>query len=164
MRTELLKKQVKEYYDLLKIEKQQVNSNGNVYEKIINWKQINKALHALNNFKFMGQSVQNIFDMGDNFIASTETTAVLQQHYQAFINAFNIVKAKCETIIDMAGFSSDLESEENFLYIKIPDNTEELEELDFLALNKPSASSNKITQSSSTAVSNRAVIFFSVFP
>ena len=132
MRTELLKKQVKEYYDLLKIEKQQVNSNGNVYEKIINWKQINKALHALNNFKFMGQSVQNIFDMGDNFIASTETTAVLQQHYQAFINAFNIVKAKCETIIDMAGFSSDLESEENFLYIKIPDNTEELEELDFI--------------------------------
>lgn len=132
MRTELLKKQVKEYYDLLKIEKQQVNSNGNVYEKIMNWKQINKALHALNNFKFMGQSVQNIFDMGDNFIASTETTAVLQQHYQAFINAFNIVKAKCETIIDMDGFSSDLESEENFLYIKIPDNTEELEELDFI--------------------------------
>ena len=132
MRTELLKKQVKEYYDLLNIEKQQVNSNGNVYEKIINWKQINKALHALNTFKFMGKSVQNIFDMGDNFIASTETTAVLQQHYQSFINAFNIVKAKCETIIDMDGFSSDSENEENFLYIKIPDNTEELEKLDFI--------------------------------
>lgn len=132
MRTELLKKQVEEYYKVLNIENKQVNSNGNTYEKIMNWKDINSALHALNMYSFMGKSVQNIFDMGENFIASTETTAVLIQHFPKFINAFNIVKAKCEAIIDMDGFSVDTNNEENFLYIKIPDNTKELEELNFI--------------------------------
>lgn len=132
MRTELLKKQVEEYYKALNIESKQVNSNGNTYEKIMNWKAINKALHGLNIYGFMGKSIKNIFDMGDNFIASTETTAVLTQNFPAFINAFNIVKAKCEAIIDMDGFSSNSKNEENFLYVKIPDNIEELEELDFI--------------------------------
>ena len=132
MRTELLKKQVEECYKVLNIESKQVSSNGNSYEKIMNWKDINRALHSLNIYGFMGKSVQNIFDMGDNFIASTETTAVLTQQFPAFINAFNIVKAKCEAIIDMDGFSSNSKNEENFLYVKIPDNTEELEELNFI--------------------------------
>lgn len=132
MRTELLKKQVEEYYKVLNIESKQVSSNGNTYEKIMNWRDINRALHALNTCGFMGKSVQNIFDMGDNFIASTETTAILSQNFPTFINAFNIVKAKCEAIIDMDGFSSNSKNEENFLYVKIPDNTEELEELDFI--------------------------------
>lgn len=132
MRTELLKKQVEEYYKALNIESKQVSSNGNTYEKIMNWKDINRALHALNTYNFMGDSVKKIFNMGDNFIASTETTAVLLQQFPTFMNAFNIVKAKCETIIDMDGFRGISENEENFLYIKIPDNIEELKELDFI--------------------------------
>lgn len=132
MRIELLKKQVEEYYKVLNIESKQVSANGNTYEKIMNWKDINRALHALNTYSFMGGSVQNIFNMGENFIASTETTAVLLQQFPTFRNAFNIVKAKCETIIDMDGLRDNSDNDENFLYIKIPDNIEELEELDFI--------------------------------
>ena len=38
--------------------------------------------------------------MGENFIASTDVTAILDKNYNKFINMFDIVKAKCEAIID----------------------------------------------------------------
>lgn len=128
MRSAVLKKQVEEYYNLLELECQKVSSNGNSYQKIMNWKNVNKALHHLNEFDFMGNSVKNIFDMGDNFIASTDTTTVLEANFIAFKNAFNIVKAKCEAIINNKSVH-ELENDENCIYIKLPSNLTDLDKL-----------------------------------
>lgn len=84
MRLSVIKKQIKEYYEILNLECQQVTINGNTYQKIMNWKNINRALHSLNEYKFVGNSINKIFDMGANFIASTDTTAVLDSKYTFF--------------------------------------------------------------------------------
>lgn len=129
MRTAILKEQVKEYYELLKIDNEKINVNGNGYQKIRNWRNISLALYRLNEFEFMGDSVNQIFDMGANFMASTESTAIAINDYQKFINYFNIVKAKCEAIINMKNGSSDNLEDENYLYVKLPNNIKELEDL-----------------------------------
>ena len=128
MRSAVLKKQVEEYYNLLELECQRVSANGNNYQKIMNWKNVNKALHRLNEFEFMGNSVKNIFDMGDNFIASTDTTTVLETNFTNFKNAFNLVKAKCEAIIDNKN-AYEMENDENCIYIKLPNNLTDLDKL-----------------------------------
>ena len=128
MRTSILKEQVKECYKILKLETERVSVNGNNYQKIKNWKDINYALFKLNEFEFMGDSVEDIFDMGANFMASTETTSILIGEYQKFINLFDIVKAKCEAIIDMGNNKID-NDDSNYLYVKLPNKLKDLDEL-----------------------------------
>lgn len=128
MRTAILKQQVKEYYKILKLETERVSVNGNNYQKIKNWKDINYALFKLNEFEFMGDSVKDIFNMGANFMASTETTAILIGEYQKFINLFDIVKAKCEAIISMDNNKID-NDDINYLYVKLPNELKGLDEL-----------------------------------
>lgn len=131
MRTAVLKKQIEEYYQLLMLETERIAVNGNEYQKIKNWKEISLALHKLNEFKFMGKSVEHIFDRGANFIASTDTTLVLSRDYQDFLNLFNIVKSKCEAIIDME--NGDIPKEDkDCLYIKLPENLKEINDLDII--------------------------------
>ncbi len=132
MRTAILKGQVKEYYELLNIESERISVNGNNYQKITNWKQINSALFKLNEFEFMGNSVQNIFNMGANFMATTDTTAIALNDYQKFINYFNIVKAKCEAIIDMKNGNIDDLNDKDYLYVRLPDNLNKLDELNII--------------------------------
>lgn len=127
MRTAILKEQVQEYYEMLNINNEKVTVNGNTYQKIINWKSISMALFELNRFKFMGNSVKNIFNMGANFMASTDITSISINDYENFVNLFNIVKAKCEAVINME--NSINEDDENYLYIKLPENLKELDDL-----------------------------------
>lgn len=129
MRTALLKKQVQEYYKLLKLEIETTSSNGNAYKRIKNWKEVNYALHQLNKFDFIGESIENIFELGENFIASTDVTAILDKNYNKFINMFDIVKAKCEAIIDVDYGNDKIENEEDCIYIKLPNNLTELDKL-----------------------------------
>ena len=129
MRTAIIKKQVEEYYAFLKPEYQRVSVNGSNYQKIMNWKDINKSLHYLNEYKFIGDSVKNIFDMGENFIASTETTAILESNFNNFNIAFNIVKAKCEAIINAEYANDKIENDKDSIYIKLPNDLKELSEL-----------------------------------
>lgn len=129
MRTAVLKKQVEEFYKLLNIENESTSVNGNTYQKIKNWKQVNFALHELNRYDFMGDSVEKIFNMGENFIASTETTAVLDKNYTKFVNMLNIVKSKCEAIIDANYGNSTVENDTNCIYIKLPNDMTELDKL-----------------------------------
>ncbi len=129
MRTAVLKKQVEEYYKLLNIENESISSNGNSYQKIKNWKEVNYALHELNKFDFIGKSVEKIFSMGENFIASTDVTAVLTQNYTKFINQFNIVKAKCEAIMELDNGNSKIKNDKDCIYIKLPNDMTELDKL-----------------------------------
>ena len=129
MRTAVLKAQVKECYDLLNIKSEKIISNGNTYQKINNWKKISWALYKLNEFKFMGNSVKNIFNMGANFMASTDSTSIVTSDYQKFLNYFDIVKAKCEAIINMENGEIDDSNDENYLYVKLPNNLKELDDL-----------------------------------
>lgn len=129
MRTAVLKEQVKECYELLNIKNEKINSNGNTYQKINNWREISGALYKLNEFKFMGNSVKDIFNMGANFMATTENTAIAINDYQKFLNYFNIVKAKCEAIINMQNGDIDASDDENYLYVKLPSDLKELDDL-----------------------------------
>lgn len=129
MRTAVLKEQVKECYELLNIRNEKITSNGNTYQKINNWREISGALYKLNEFKFMGDSVKAIFNMGANFMATTETTAIIISDYPKFLNCFNIVKAKCEAIINMQNGDIDDSDDENYLYVKLPSNLKELDDL-----------------------------------
>lgn len=132
MRTAVLKEQIKEYYELLNIKSEKVAINGNSYYKITNWKSISLALFKLNEFEFMGHSIEEIFNMGANFMANTETTSIHVNDYQNFVNKFYIVKAKCEAILNMESNGINSEEDENYLYIKLPDNLKELEELNVI--------------------------------
>lgn len=128
MRTSILKKQIKELYNNLNVKVEDVTANGNTYKKITNWKTINSVLHILNKYEFIGNAVNDIFDSGANFIASTDITNIIANQYPIFINKLNIVKAKCEAIMNMKTNSFD-ENEENYLYVKLPDNLKDLDEL-----------------------------------
>ena len=129
MRTAVLKKQVEEYYKLLKIEAETTTANGSTYQKVKNWKEVNYALHELNKFDFIGESVESIFGLGENFIASTEVTAILDKNYNKFLNMLNIVKAKCEAIMNVDYGNSKIENDEECIYIKLPNNLTELDRL-----------------------------------
>ena len=129
MRTAVLKAQINECYKLLNIKSEQINRNGSTYQKISNWKEINSVLFKLNEYEFIGNSVENIFDMGANFMVSTESTYIVYNDYQKFLNYFNIVKAKCEAILDMKNGNEKDFDDENYLYVKLPDNLKELDDL-----------------------------------
>ena len=133
MRYTSIKRIVEEYYNLLNIDYEEVNVNSRAYIKIKNWKSINLALYKLNEFDFIGESVNKIFDMGANFAASTETTSIYKVDYDKFLNMFNIVKAKCEAIIDSN--NSNMIDEENDLYVRLPDDLKELDDLEDIVNN-----------------------------
>lgn len=129
MRTAILKAEVREYYELLNIKSEKINVNGNYYRQINNWREISLALYRLNEYKFIGDSVQKIFDMGANFMASTENTAILVSDYQTFLNYFDIIKAKCEAIMSMQNGNIEDFDDENYLYVKLPNTLKELDDL-----------------------------------
>lgn len=115
-------------YDLLNVERGADKSYaGNTYKVITNWKLINTALHQLNDYSFIGDSVNNIFCLGANFLATTETTSILSSEYDKFINLLNIVKSKCKAIIDFCDYNDSSERVE--LYMKLPNDINDLKAL-----------------------------------
>lgn len=146
MRRSLMAKQVEFFYNKLDLEVVEKSNGGNVYKVIENWFSISTSLYKLSEYDFVGNSVQNIFNMGASFQSSSKSIAILSSNYSEFVTKFNIVKAKCEAIIDSSNYDDDV----NDLYIKLPDKTPDilelssiLKELD-LAFNKCPIFSNEI--------------------
>lgn len=132
MRKSSIIREVKYLYDLLNIEKGADKTYaGNVYRTITNWKEINASLHKLNEFDFMGDSVERIFALGASYQASTENTSILNAEYDKFINLLNIVRAKCQALID---YSTKQNSEDLELFMKLPDDISDVKELSSLIL------------------------------
>lgn len=126
MRTAILKKQIKECYDLLNVDATEVVNGARTYIVIKNWKEISWALYNLNEYNFIGNSVKNILEMGANFCHSTATTSILGGEYQSFETYLNIVKAKCEAIFDLEGENVN---NENNIYVRLPDDLSDLDKL-----------------------------------
>lgn len=124
MRKSLIAKQVEYFYNLMELNISDKSSGGNSYKIINNWYAINTALYKINDYPFVGHSVQDIFDLGASFQSSAKTISIVSGvEYNTFITKFNIVKAKCEAVID----SYNLEDDSNDLYVKLPNNLSDLD-------------------------------------
>lgn len=127
MRKSTIVYELKYLYELLEVERGADKSHGgNTYRVISNWKEINAALHQLNKYDFIGDSVKNIFDLGANYLASTETTSILYSEYDRFINLLNVVRSKCKAIMDFCVKDS---SDGYELFMKLPSDICELKDL-----------------------------------
>ena len=122
MRKSTVAKQVQYFYDFLNLEVIERQTCGNSYKVIQNWYKISLALYKLNEYSFIGRSIQNIFDLGASYQSSSKTISILDADYSKFLTKFNIVKAKCQAIIDFYELQDDL----NNLYIKLPDKLNDL--------------------------------------
>lgn len=125
MRKNLIAKQVEYFYKNLNLEVTEKIQGGNTYKVINNWFPISTALYKLNEYDFVGDSVQNIFNLGASFQSSSKSISILNAEYTGFVTKFNIVKAKCEAIIDSSSIGEDISD----LYIKLPDKTPDLLEV-----------------------------------
>lgn len=126
MRKSLIAKQVEYFYDNLNLEVTEKSQGGNTYKVITNWFQISTSLYKLSEYDFIGDSIQNIFDLGASFQSSSKSISILHGEYPGFVTKFNIVKAKCEAIIDL--YKLEEEDIEN-IYIKLPDSLNDLNTL-----------------------------------
>ncbi len=122
MRRRLIAKEVEYYYNLLKVEKKQENN----YIVITNWDKISTALYKLNEFDFIGDSIQKIFDMGAAYMSSQKSISIPNNDYARFDLYLNYTKAKCEAIITLY---SNMVDAENNLYIKLPNDLHDLNTL-----------------------------------
>lgn len=122
MRKSLVAKQVKYFYDLMDLNVTDSNVNGNIFKVINNWYQISTALYKLNEYAFVGNSVQDIFDLGASYQSSSEKISIANADYSKFLTNFNLLKAKCEAVIDSGVIDDDLSN----LYIKLPDSLNDL--------------------------------------
>lgn len=122
MRKSLVVKQTEYFYNLMDLNVSGSNVSGRIYKVINNWHQISTALYKLNEFSFVGKSVQDIFDLGASYQSSSEKISIVDSDYNRFLIKFNLLKAKCEAIIDSSSIDDDLS---NF-YIKLPDNLSDL--------------------------------------
>ena len=130
MRKSAIVHEVKYFYDLLKLEKGVDRTYaGTAYKVINNWSEVSISLHKLNEYEFIGDSVLKIFDLGPNFQASEKTLSVAERDYAKFLSLFDIVKAKCEAIITSNSYDT---TEEDVLFMKLPDDISDLEELSSL--------------------------------
>lgn len=125
MRKSLVAKQVEYFYSKLDLKVTEKSNGGNVYQVIENWFQVSTSLYKLNEYDFVGNSIENIFNLGAAFQSSSKTIAILSNNYNDFVTKFNIVKAKCEAIIDSSSYDDNI----NDLYIKLPDKTPDILEL-----------------------------------
>ena len=125
MRKSLVAKQVKYFYDLMELNVSDSNAHGNIFKVISNWYQISTALYKLNEYSFVGNSVQDIFDLGASYQSSSERIAIANADYSQFLTKFNLLKAKCEAVIDSNIIDDDLSN----LYIKLPDSLNDLTDL-----------------------------------
>lgn len=131
MRKNSIAKQVKYFYELMNLEVVEKSNGGNSYKIIQNWYSISTALYKLNEYDFVGKSIEDIFELGASFQSSSNTIAILSHEYANFVNKFNIVKAKCEAIID----SSNIEDDVYDLYVKLPDELNDLNSLSSIIKN-----------------------------
>ena len=129
MRKSLVVKQVKYFYDLMNLNVSDTSSGGNNYKVINNWYTISTALYKLNEYSFIGNSIQDIFDLGAAFQSSSKTISILTSKYNDFLTKFDIVKAKCEAVIDSNSYDDDISN----LYIKLPNNLNDLTNLSDIA-------------------------------
>lgn len=126
MRKSLIARQVEYFYDNLNLDVTEKSQGVNAYKVITNWFQISTALYKLSEYDFIGDSIQNIFDLGASFQSSSKSISILSGEYPGFVTKFNIVKAKCEAIIDL--YKLEKEDIEN-IYIKLPDSLNDLNTL-----------------------------------
>lgn len=123
MRKSLVAKQVKYFYDLMDLNVSDANINNSLFKVINNWYQISTALYKLSEYEFVGNSVQDIFDLGASYQSSAEKISIAYADYSKFLTKFNLLKAKCEAVIDSSTFDTDLSN----LYIKLPDSLNDLD-------------------------------------
>ena len=121
----LIAKQVEYFYTKLNLEISEKTNGGNTYKVIENWFSVSTALYKLNEYDFVGNSIENIFNLGAAFQSSSKTISILSSNYSDFVTKFNLVRAKCEAIIDSSNYNDD----ENDLFIKLPDKTPDILEL-----------------------------------
>ncbi len=125
MRRSIVIKQVKYFYDFLNLEVTDKNSGGNSYKVIQNWYNISTALYKLNEYTFIGNSIQDIFDLGASYQSSSKTISISANEYSNFVIKLNIVKAKCEAMIDSGSSDEDI----NEIYVKLPNQLNDLNKL-----------------------------------
>lgn len=129
MRKSLIAKQTEYFYDLMDLNVTDSNINGHIYKVIKNWSQISIALYKLNEYPFVGKSVQDIFDLGASYQSSSEKISIADSDYNKFLTKFNLLKAKCEAIIDSDNNEEDISN----LYVKLPSNLNDLISLSSIA-------------------------------
>lgn len=126
MRKKLIAKQVDYYYKKLKLEVVDKTQGSVTFKVINNWSENSESLYKLNEYDFIRDSVEKIFKLGPAFQSSTKSISVLSSEYALFLSKYNIVKAKCEAIIDLYKVEED---EIENLYIKLPNELNDLNEL-----------------------------------
>lgn len=123
MRKSLIAKQVEYFYKNLNLDVSENSQGGNLYKVINNWFPISVSLYKLSEYDFIGDSIQNIFNLGPSFQSSSKTISMLSRDYNGFVTKFNIVKAKCEAIMNFYNLETDdLEN----IYIKLPNTLNDL--------------------------------------
>ena len=125
MRRSAIVLKVKDLYEKLELNVTSVTSGGRDFRKVANWEPISDALFQLNEYSFVGDSVQKIFDMGECYQSRVDTFSIPAAEFKIFETQFNIVKAKCESFID----SEPLEDDRDCLYVRLPDSVCDLKEL-----------------------------------
>jgi len=125
VRRSVVIKQVKYFYDFLNLEVTDKSNGGNSYKVIQNWYNISTALYKLNEYNFIGNSIQDIFDLGASYQSSSKTISILANEYSNFVIKLNIVKAKCEAMIDLDNYEDDI----NEIFIKLPEQLNDLNKL-----------------------------------
>lgn len=122
MRKNLIAKYVGHFYNNLNLDVTEKSHGGNIYKVINNWSNISDALYKLNEFNFVGDSIRDIFDSGAAYQSSTQSISILNSEYSSFVTKFNLIRAKCEAIINFCENKDDVSD----LYIKLPDNNLDL--------------------------------------
>ena len=127
MRRSSVVQEVKYFYELLDVKCGGDKTHaGNIYKIVENWKEISTALYKLNEYPFIGKSVEEIFNMGPSYQSSVATLSIISSEYKIFLHKLDIVKAKCEAILNEQEY---INSEENVLYMKLPEDISDLKEL-----------------------------------
>lgn len=129
MRETDVKKLIKLNYEKLELNTQEVNINSTRFIEIKNWKEISGALFLLLRYSFLKDSIENLFECGANVKSNANNITITSSSFKEFENRFNIIKAKCEAIMDYNDFKSCMDKE-NYLYVKLPDELNDLSELE----------------------------------
>lgn len=129
MREADVKKIIKLNYEKLELNTQEVIVNSTRYNEIKNWKEISDALFSLLRFPFLIDSIESLFECGANVRSNANNITIISSSFKDFENKFKIVKAKCEAILDYND-SKNCMSKDNNLYVKLPDELDDLNELE----------------------------------
>lgn len=126
MRRNLQVKNIESLYNSLILNTTVRVANQRKYYTIENFDKINLILSKLNEYNFIGDSIEKIYSLSPAYQNSIASFITLElDDYTELSKNIDLVRAKCEAMIDC-----DINKDEiNNLYVKLPDNLKDLEKL-----------------------------------